>query len=54
MIDNQQDKIDSNIKKMKLDNKKAILIKLLDRYNKLDRQLDYIMANIKEGNTTCK
>jgi hypothetical protein len=47
MIESSQEKIQ---RKIKLENKKALLIKLLDRYKKLDTEVDYLLNNLKEGN----
>lgn len=47
MIENNQENIQ---RKIKLDNKKALLIKLLDRYKKLDNEVDYLLNSIKDRN----
>ena len=45
MIENSQDNIQ---RKIKLENKKALLIKLLDKYNKLDNEVDYLLSTLRE------
>jgi hypothetical protein len=37
-------------RKIKLENKKVLLIKLLDRYKKLDNEVDCLLNNLKDGN----
>ena len=46
MIENSQDNIQRKIKKKK---KKALLIKLLDKYNKLDNEVVYLLSTLREG-----
>ena len=37
-------------RKIKIENKKALLIKLLDRYKKLDIEVEYLLNSLKDGN----
>ena len=46
MIENNKDNIQRKIKKKK---KKALLIKLLDKYNKLDNEVVYLLSTLREG-----